>query len=147
MKALTLYDPWATLVVLGEKQYETRSWRTHHRGRLAIHVSKEWNTELQAQGWQEPFYSAALDKAEFGVATGCIIGMVILENCWPTSASLFAPWRSSEKEMAFGDFSFGRWAWKLSNPRRLAVPIPCRGRQGLWNVSPEIAALIKQEEP
>lgn len=38
MKALTLYQPWATLVALGAKRVETRSWHTHYRGTLAIHA-------------------------------------------------------------------------------------------------------------
>ena len=52
MKALSLTQPWAELVVLGEKQWETRSWRTSHRGRIAIHAAKKfpaWAIDL-AQG-------------------------------------------------------------------------------------------------
>lgn len=40
MKALTLCQPWASLIAWGEKQYETRSWSTDYRGLLAIHASK-----------------------------------------------------------------------------------------------------------
>lgn len=39
MKALTLWQPWASLIALGEKRYETRSWATSYRGLLAIHAS------------------------------------------------------------------------------------------------------------
>ena len=45
IKALTLWQPWASLIAWGEKQYETRSWSTEYRGLLAIHASKretEW---------------------------------------------------------------------------------------------------------
>lgn len=38
MKALTLTQPWASLVVLGVKRIETRSWSTKYRGPLAIHA-------------------------------------------------------------------------------------------------------------
>ena len=146
MKALTLFDPWATLVVLGAKQYETRSWPTSHRGPLAIHVSKKWDTELQAQGWQEPFYSAALGRADFGVATGCIIGMVDIQGIFPTSSwQCESSLELTEKERAFGSFSPGRWAWRLYNPRRLATPIPCTGHQGIWNVPPDIAAKVSRQ--
>lgn len=41
MKALTLIQPWATLIMLGEKQIETRSWNTKYRGKLAIHAGKK----------------------------------------------------------------------------------------------------------
>jgi activating signal cointegrator 1 len=40
MKALSLMQPWATLLICGEKTVETRSWRTSHRGLLAVHASK-----------------------------------------------------------------------------------------------------------
>ncbi len=39
MKALTVMQPWATLVALGAKRIETRSWSTSYRGPLAIHAS------------------------------------------------------------------------------------------------------------
>lgn len=38
LKAITLYQPWATLVALGVKTIETRSWQTKHRGPIAIHA-------------------------------------------------------------------------------------------------------------
>ena len=40
MKALTLTQPWATLVAMGAKRIETRSWTTNYRGPLAIHAGK-----------------------------------------------------------------------------------------------------------
>jgi len=45
MKAITLYQPWATLVALGKKKIETRSWKTDYRGPLAIHVAKKFTGE------------------------------------------------------------------------------------------------------
>lgn len=40
MKALTLHQPWASLIALGHKRIETRSWSTPYRGPLAIHAGK-----------------------------------------------------------------------------------------------------------
>lgn len=45
MKAITLTQPWASLVACGAKKIETRSWRTHHRGWIAIHAAKGWTGE------------------------------------------------------------------------------------------------------
>lgn len=39
MKAITLHQPWASLVALGQKSIETRSWATKHRGPIAIHAA------------------------------------------------------------------------------------------------------------
>lgn len=41
MKALTIQQPWASLIVSGDKQYETRSWKTDYRGPIAIHAGKQ----------------------------------------------------------------------------------------------------------
>lgn len=40
MKALTIRQPWASLIGLGVKTIETRSWTTRYRGPLAIHAGK-----------------------------------------------------------------------------------------------------------
>lgn len=39
MKAITLWQPWASLLACGAKQYETRSWATNYRGPIAIHAA------------------------------------------------------------------------------------------------------------
>lgn len=53
MKALTLWQPWASLVALGVKTIETRSWSTSHRGPLAIHASKHPISEKHVVGdWE-----------------------------------------------------------------------------------------------
>jgi activating signal cointegrator 1 len=46
MKAITIIQPWATLIALGEKKFETRSWATKHRGPLAIHAGKKIDKEV-----------------------------------------------------------------------------------------------------
>lgn len=51
MRALTLWQPWASLVASGAKTIETRSWSTRYRGPLAIHAAKEpyrgaWSGDL-----------------------------------------------------------------------------------------------------
>jgi len=40
MKVLTIKQPWATLIMQGDKKYEFRSWQTKHRGDLLIHAGK-----------------------------------------------------------------------------------------------------------
>jgi len=38
MKAITVYQPWAQLLAIGAKKYETRGWATQYRGPIAIHA-------------------------------------------------------------------------------------------------------------
>src|SRR5690348_17556570 len=47
MKALTLTQPWASLVAIGAKRIETRSWSTSYRGPLAIHAAKGFPKSAQ----------------------------------------------------------------------------------------------------
>lgn len=41
MKVITLWEPWASLIAVGAKMIETRSWNTNYRGRIAIHAAKK----------------------------------------------------------------------------------------------------------
>jgi hypothetical protein len=54
MKAITIIQPWATLLAIGEKKFETRSWGTKYRGELAIHASKKTDKVICRY---EPFHS------------------------------------------------------------------------------------------
>ena len=40
MKVLTIKQPWATLIMQGDKRFEFRSWQTKYRGDLLIHAGK-----------------------------------------------------------------------------------------------------------
>jgi activating signal cointegrator 1 len=40
MKALSLWKPWASLIVIGAKRFATRHWETSYRGPLLIHAAK-----------------------------------------------------------------------------------------------------------
>jgi len=41
MKAITLWQPWASLIACGAKKFETRSWETNYRGPIAIHAASK----------------------------------------------------------------------------------------------------------
>lgn len=130
MKAITLTQPWATLVAIGAKQFETRSWRTHYRGRLAIHAAKNYPAWAQKLAASEPFASALAQAPSVLRPQDCL-GMVIctceLESCDSTD-QLWV----SDKERLFGDYSPGRYAWLLVHPVALALPIAASGALGLW---------------
>src|SRR5580765_8422282 len=55
MKILSLHQPWASLVAIGAKRYETRSWKTDYRGPIAIHAAKKWDATLCRLCHGEPF--------------------------------------------------------------------------------------------
>jgi activating signal cointegrator 1 len=137
--ALSLTQPWATLVVAGAKLVETRSWRTPHRGHLAIHASKgfpRWAKDLCSE---EPFLSALIVAglaSERDLPLGALLGSVSLVDCVPTTGIEVAD--ISDQERAFGDYSPNRWAWLLENPER-HTPQPCNGALSLWDVEKALA--------
>jgi hypothetical protein len=134
MKALSLYQPWASLVMLGAKRVETRSWRTTHRGPLAIHASSRFRQEGRSSCRREPFQrrleEAGLDEARLPL--GVLLGTVRLLDCVPVEdIDLEA---LGGDETSFGDFTPGRYAWLLADPRPLPVPVPASGRLGVFDL-------------
>ncbi len=133
MKALTIWQPWASLIAFSEKRIETRSWRTDYRGPLVIHASKWWTPEQRAHCWQSPFAQALL---RHGVRTpndlplGQVLCVVQLVDVGPVQQ--VRP--LTEQERAFGDYSPGRYAWRFDRVQ-LVRPHPAVGRQGLWKCS------------
>lgn len=146
MKALTLTAPWGTLVALLLKRYETRSWATSYRGRIAIHQGA---TLTPVHGWAglreicaRPPFAAALLSAGL-TAERLRLGAVV------ATADLVAIHRTEDirdrltpLERAFGDYTSGRFAWELANVRPLAEPLPARGMQGLWTWAPQEGVVL-----
>jgi hypothetical protein len=132
MKMLSLQQPWATLVVAGAKRYESRSWQTAYRGPLAIHAAVRFPPAARALCRAEPFRTL-LREAGYpdwtGLPTGAILGTVRLLRCLRVEDVQDL----SPADEALGDFRPGRWAWLLAEPSRLASPVPCRGRLGLFD--------------
>lgn len=67
MKALTLTQPWATLVAIGAKKIETRSWSTTYRGPLAIHAAKGFPDTAQVLCFNEPFRTVLKAKTSIDI--------------------------------------------------------------------------------
>lgn len=147
MKALSLTQPWATLVANGSKRIETRSWKTSHRGLIAIHASKGFPKAARRLCWNSPFFEALSPLGAHQLPLGAIIATAELVACSPTNTvwgvtDAFSQPREGESEHAFGDYSDGRYMWFLENVRALPESIPCRGAFSLWEVPAEIEAQI-----
>lgn len=133
MKTLSLLQPWAMLVVIGAKKFETRSWSTVYRGPLLIHASKKFSKADRKLVMEWPF-SEYLD--EMPLPQGSIIGRVDLVGCISTESWLVkhstSESEATQEEYHFGDYSSGRFAWRLENPVKFDAPISARGSLGLW---------------
>lgn len=174
MKIISLWQPWASLVACGAKRFETRSWKTPYRGRLAIHAAKTWSYQLYNICRTEPF-KTVLGKHGLAVPCwnggklprpvampfGAIVAVAELTSCIPTSAcrqdsdeknALVISQLGDEvywmgrNEWAFGDYMRGRFAWQLSGVQLLADPIACVGMQGLRDVPADIAGQVREKE-
>ncbi len=141
MRGLTLWQPWATLVVIRAKVFETRSWRTDYTGPLAIHAAKGFPVEAKALCLQSAFYRPLMEAGYMRIEDlplGAILGTVDLAGCLRTEH--VPGYRLLGQERLFGDFTDGRWAWMLDEVQRADPPLPYRGAQGLWLVPLGIAA-------
>lgn len=133
MKCISLWQPWASLMALGHKTIETRSRRINYRGPLAIHAANKLIVP------DDPEFKEAL--IEFNInpdelPCGAIVGVCDLVNCFQIQKG--DTFYILKAEELFGDWTPGRFAWVTCNMRKLENPIPCRGRQGLFECEVEI---------
>ena len=123
MKALTIKEPWATLIIDGYKEYEFRSWKTNYRGKLLIHSGL--NIE----------YGAFKEFKSYNLKCnpGYIIGEVNLVDCIKVDEKLDSELTKRDKLIYGRKSHIGYYAWKLENIKKYKNPIPCKGKLGIWN--------------
>lgn len=151
MKAISLYQPWASLIASRAKRIETRSWATSYRGPLAIHAARrkilkelkdlaEDETYRAALGVpiqeeEEPEIQAAIEKMQ-ALPYGAIIAVATLKECRNvrdlSRLDLFTD-RGGFDESDLGNYATGRFGWVLEDVRAIE-PIPYKGEQGLFDV-------------
>lgn len=152
LRALSLIQPYATLIALGYKRNETRSFSTKHRGPLLIHASAgkpRWAREVCEN---DPIIRGILEK--HGLTFDTLPRGVLLVSCtlvmpqkiighkpYPGTPDEVHPEQLNETERACGDYTPGRYAWPLLDVQVLPEPIPAKGSLGLWNPAPFIPGL------
>ena len=135
MKAISLWQPWASAVAIGAKTIETRSWFTPHRGLLAIHAAKKNTPDLREFfTWNacEPLRRAGITSFD-QLPFGAIIATCRMMECLRTTDLDGL----TDQERALGDYSPGRYAWVFADIEPLEKPVPYRGFQSLfdWPIS------------
>lgn len=142
MKAISLWQVWASLLVHGKKRIETRSWYCDVRGWVAIHAAKKWDGELRALRHTEPFISACREIGivrDKDIPFGAVVGLVRITECYRTEEVVSARWKNFETtERYFGDYSPGRFAILCDDFIPFPQPIPCAGRQKWFQVDDEL---------
>jgi len=123
MKALTIKQPWAQLIIEGYKKYEFRSWKTKYRGKILIHAGMSLEKEMDLR----------FKDYNLSYTMGAIIGEAILEDC------ILVDEKFNEELRKIDPIVYGRsnhvetYAWKLTNIRKYEKPIEIKGQLGLWN--------------
>ena len=136
VKALSLHQPWASLIAAGFKSIETRSWPPPQSligQRIAIHAAKKVVAFPDTPAYRE--FNDAVNNAlgHDWLRTsqrGAVVAIATLYNVRQVQADTVIP---EGDELLFGDFTLGRWMWELSDVQPLDPPVPARGHQGLWN--------------
>ena len=105
VRAISLKQPWASMIAEGRKSIETRKWATTHRGEILIVSSKR------------PTGMGPVGKA---------LALATLVDC--------RPMRPSDSVAACCPFRRGIYAWVLEDVRRIR-PFSVKGRLGLYGVS------------
>lgn len=140
VRAISLWQPWASAIARGAKRIETRSWSTRYRGPLLIHAARTTvGLALARQTIMGSFLYQAFTPTEHAsvrdaidaLPRGAIVAVCRLVHCIPTEDV-----REPPLEMAFGDYTPGRFAWLLDNVVPVQDPLPWRGSRSLFDVEP-----------
>lgn len=162
-KVISLWQPWAMLLALGEKKFETRHWQLPARfigQTIYIHAATRWTAEekeyCKILDFREAFrrhpeivgyevedqIGVTYRKVYLGgdnfatLPFGCLVGTVKLTACVRTED--LTGREVSAKELAFGNYEPGRFAWIGEEHQVLPRFIPMVGRQGFFKYTPGV---------
>ena len=137
LKAITLHQPWASLVAVGAKTVETRFWRPPEKllgQRIAIHASKQ-KVALKSGAFSRAVDSKLGKDWRSKETFGAVVATAKLQRVKKISNKKDIP---SEKKTLFGDYALGRWMWELADIEKVEPPVPARGQRGFWNLKEKI---------
>lgn len=123
MKVLTIKQPWATLIMQGDKRFEFRSWQTKYRGDLLIHAGKGIDKEAMKR-----LAKYLPDE----IPLGKILGKVILVDCVKMCPE-FKDMLLKENPDIYTKSSFQEnYGWQVENVKVFDEPIDVKGHLSLW---------------
>lgn len=142
MKALTISQPYASLIADGEKFVENRTWECLYRGPLMIHAGK--GTQYLTKGQLADYPSGCV------VAVCEMLGAVHVPTLRESAARGISCGRFLAQQcrrIAAHEHTEGPFGFILGNVRKLAAPVPAKGAQGLWTPSDELIRDVMCELP
>lgn len=164
MHALTIRQPWATLIVNGAKDVENRSWRPPRWAlerldgwgsfTFAVHAGVGLDKETAVRdelSRRDPECLASLDEVVemwggyASLPRAAIVGIVdVVGVVTPEHALRSDPFGGQFRRYADSPWFSGPWGWALARVRPIA-PVPvARGRLGLWELGDEVDAVRRR---
>ncbi len=140
MKALSILQPWAEVILNGWKDVENRTWRNSFRGEFLIHAGKRYDSD------SEPFILETLIKIgrirgsavdEYlavmrNAPRGAVLGTASITSCVTPLLVSGSPW------------AFGPYCYLLADVVRFTTPKPYKGKLGFFNV--DVVGLMLEAE-
>lgn len=144
LRAVSLWQPWASAIAVGKKMVETRSWRapkTVLGKRIGVHAGMSTKgMYLAAQ--DSALWDSCLNDLPFDLSGrlpfGCLLGSVVVADCKPVEEL---------ESCIYGDYSAGRFGWILEKFVPFKEPVPYKGAQGIFMVELEGFSYWPEEVP
>ncbi len=146
MKAISLWQPWASLMAMGLKKIETRHWATKYRGPLLSHAAKRKITKAEFKRMRYILDYESGDQTLYGFMYNLPYGAIVCKINLTGCNKIFIHNKPSGLEGFLGDYTPGRYLWGTINLETFE-PIPFRGSQGFFNVPDDLilAPMVKHE--
>lgn len=151
MKAISLWQPYASFMRDDLKWIETRGRLTHYRGELAICSARrnwfpgEFGREVEdlanrmGEVWLQQNKIKPPEAREVLFPKGFVVCVVNLVACRPTDDLEVSP-----LERTVGNYDPGRFAWITRGCRKLKEPVPVIGHQGFFNLPADVEAKVRE---
>lgn len=156
MKAITVKQPWASLIVEGIKDIENRTWKLPKKyigERVLIHSSQK---PLEFNGLGEILTKAQFDSLNGNIETfignhiGSIIGSIEIVDCVINHPSIWAErsyFNITSNPLPFNEEDepdYIIYNWVLTNPIKFDNPIPCKGKLSFWESGIDVCHICGQ---
>ncbi|MEH2138590.1 ASCH domain-containing protein [Nostoc sp.] len=132
IKAISLWQPWASYIPEGIKYHETRSWYTSYIGDLLICSAKKKSRDLADYHDRIRSEYRLNMQGFYDLPFGEVVALVTMTDCIKMTTPFIV--QQPPEEIATGDWLVGRFAWKLENIRKPKRAIAVIGRQGFFDV-------------
>jgi hypothetical protein len=132
LRAISIRQPWAELILRGEKTIEIRNWTDPYRGDLYLHTGKK------ADGYRH------ISLGMPDVFRGGYVGVIEVAAILPFTKENWGKWKN--QHLSNSSYKEGLYAWVIHNPRRFKEPIPGPGSLGLFLPDPGIIKELQKKE-